>query len=407
MYNMGNLINPLSRILGFRNNLFWGNNFSFYYCRFVYRQQNFKIKCFQKLFKFIFRFLFDIFDIPRAHYSLSLNFIGQANSILNILCDIHNLSGYNIGILLLLIDDINLPEVTPSAKFRFGSKSIKSRLKNSFDFLKARIEKTFEDWRFILAESFIQKVDKDLDIKKIKLIDGNNIKKYGKMRVVFKYCESFAYEKRTQVSLVYKKLYNRNYLKSFFDSKFKIVSSFLKILGLMGTSLFINIFIFLFRTFYTKVSYDFNIRKFKFKFKSIKVRAGAIVRNVNHFCYLALRKGYRINYVIKMVRYSVRFLKIVRGFQMIVSGRFYRRGRAMFKISSFGDVGSQSGKGFLMYRNSERVKEYGMCSIKLLFFFRRILKFMGKIPLRSKWFHYLKFLRANYKVRNQFGYIKY
>jgi len=79
----------------------------------------------------------------------------------------------------------------------------------------------------------------------------------------------------------------------------------------------------------------------------------------------------------------------------------------MNKMSTVCEIGSQSWKGFLVYRNFERMKEYGMCSIKLLFFFRRKLKIFAKIPLRKRWFNYIKFLRANKKVRLTFGNIRY
>lgn len=405
---MGNLVNPLSRILGFKSNLFWGNNFSFNYCRQVYRQKIFKIKCIQRLFKFIFRFLFEIFDIPRAYYNLSLNFIGQANSILNLECNVRNLNSYNMAILLILINATEIAEVAPRFRSRFGIYKLKSRLQYAFGFVRARFERVFIKWRVLLQDLFIQKTDEKLEIKKINLADdkGNIKRKYGKMRLVLKYCQHFEFEKKiTKKYLNYK--YNLDILKFYLKTKFKMIGAILKLLRLMSNHFFIDVYNVMFRRFFNKLHYNFYIRKIKLFFKKKKISTGSIMRNVNHFCYLALRKGYRINYVIKMVRNSVRFLKIVRGFQMIVSGRFYRRGRAMFKISSLGEIGSHSGKGALMYRNSERVKEYGMCSIKLLFFFRRVLKFMGKIPIRSRWFHYLKFLRANYKIRSEFGYIRY
>ena len=117
---MGNLVNPLSRILGFRDNTFWGNNFSFNYCNFVYRQKIFEIKCVKKIFKLILKYIFKTFDIPRVYYNLKLNFIGQANSILNIECNVHNLNLYNMAIVLILINSIKLSEVNPRIRYKFG-----------------------------------------------------------------------------------------------------------------------------------------------------------------------------------------------------------------------------------------------------------------------------------------------
>lgn len=404
---MGNLINPLSRILGFKKNLFWGNNFAFYYLQDVYRQKIFKIKCLKKIFKYIFRYMFRLFDIPRVHYSLKINFVGQANSILHLECQVRNLNLYNMAILLLALDNDKVGDVSPKYRHRFGIFSLRSRLQHAIKFLKARFERVFVKWRSILVDLFIQKLDKKSHIKKYKLVDavGNMRKKYGKIRHVIGFCQHFFFD--TDKTKYLKNKYNLDTLKQFFQSKFKLIGMHLLLLRSMCNKFFVENFSVLFRSFFLETSFKFGLKNIKLNFKRKKSTASAILRNVNHFCYLALRRGYRINYVIKVVRYSVRFLKIVRGFQMIVSGRFYRRGRAMFKISTLGEIGSQSGKGSLMYRNSERVKEYGMCSIKLLFFFRRQLKILPKIPLRCKWYHYLKYLRSNYKIRSQFGYIRY
>lgn len=404
---MGNLINPLSRILGYKKNLFWGNNFSFYYFQDVYRQKIFKIRCFQKMFKYTFRLLFRAFDFPRVYYNLNLNFVGQSNSILNIKCNVRNLNLYNIATALMLFNSIKTPEVAPTFRDRLGHYRLRSRLQVALKYVKARFERIFIKWRNIILDLFLQKLKKKLETRKFSLINdvGNLKRKYGKMVRVFRYCQHFKI--KTQRKIYLRRYLSLDTLKIYFKTKFKLMSITLNLLRSFTHKFFVETILIFFRSCFNKIIYNFGIRRIKFYFRRKKINTSSILRDVNHYCYLALRKGYRINYIIKVVRNSVRFLKSVRGFQMIVSGRFYRRGRAMFKISTLGEMGSHSGKGFLMYRNSERMKEYGMCSIKLLFFFRRKLNLFKKLPIRCRWFHYIKYLRANYKLRSQFGHIRY
>lgn len=408
---MGNLINPISRILGYKKNLFWGNNFSFYYLKDVYRHKIFKIRCFKKLFKYIFRYLFKFLKFPRINYSLVLNFVGQFNNILYIKCQIRNLHLYNIASFLKIFQKIKIPDLYPKIKYMYGIFRLKSRLRYAIYFLQIRLVKIFRKWRLILLNLYLQKLQSKKQVKLIKkkpLIrkrGSSYIKPLYKLKrliIYFKTIEISRYKKK-----YLKKNYNLKYIRVYFKLKLKIATTSLLLLRLRYSKFFVDFFLIFFKLMAEKFIYKFNIKKIKLKFIKKKPKVSSIVRNINNFCFLALRRGYKINYIFKIIRYSIRFLKSVRGYQIIVSGRFFRRGKAMNKISTLGEVGSQNGKNFLIYRNFERIKEYGMCSIKLLFFFRRNLKILGKIPLRNNWFNYLKFLRANSKIRLAFGNIRY
>lgn len=407
---MGNLINPLSRILGYKKNLFWGNNFSFYYLNDVYRQKIFKIRCFKKLFKYIFRYLFNFLKFPRINYSLNLNFVGQNNNILYINCAVRNLHLYNIASLLKIYKDENLPDLYPKFKYAYGIFRLKSRLRYAINFLQIRLIKIFRKWRIILLNLYLQKLESKKQIKIIKKKpfvhkSSTFIKPLYKLKRLVSYFRAIKIDKYKKTYL--KKYYSLKYIKVYFKLKIKIATVNLLLLRLYYCRFFTDMFLIFFKLCAPKFLFNFNLKKIKLKFKRKKPKVTAIIRSINHFCFLALRRGYKINYIFKTIRYSVRFLRSVRGYQIMVSGRFYRRGKAMNKMSSLGEIGSQSGKGFLVYRNFERMKEYGMCSIKLLFFFRRKLKIFAKIPLRKRWFNYIKFLRANKKVRLTFGNIRY
>lgn len=408
---MGNLINPLSRILGYKQNLFWGNNFSFYYFNDIYRHKIFKIRCFKKLFKYIFRYLFKFLKFPRANYNLVLNFVGQANSILYIKCDVRNLHLYNIATLLKVIQNRRIPDLTPRFKYMYGIFKLKSRLRYAINFIQIRLVKIFRKWRTILLNLYLQKLKSKKQLKRIRKQvirrqkGPSYIKPLYKLQRLISYFQQIKIGKFKRVYL--KKNYSLKMIKIYFRLKLRVATVSLLLLRLRYARFFMDFFLMFFRLLAPKILYKFNLRKVKLKFTRKKPKVTAIVRSINHFCFLALRRGYRINYVFKIIRYSVRFLKSVRGYQIIVSGRFYRRGKALHRISKLGEIGSQSGRGFLVYRNFERMKEYGMCSIKLLFFFRRKLKIFSKIPLRKNWFNYIKFLRANSKIRYTFGTIRY
>jgi hypothetical protein len=408
---MGNLINPLSRILGYKNNLFWGNNFSFYYLNGVYKQKIFKIRCFKKLFKYIFRYLFKFLKFPRINYSLVLNFVGQNNRILYINCEVRNLHLYNIASLLKVLKEAELPDLAPKFQYMYGLFTLKSKLRFAINFLQVRLVKIFRRWRIVLLNLYLQKLKDKKQVNKVKKEPIN--KKLGSsyIKPLYKLKRLIDYFKSIKVS-TYKKTYLNNhyslkYIKIYFQLKMKFATVNLLLLRSQYSKFFMDLFLVFFRMLAPKFIYNFGIKTIKLKFKRKKPKVTSIVRSINHFCFLALRRGYKINYILKVVRYSVRFLKSVRGYQIMVSGRFFRRGKAMNKISTLGEIGSQSGKGFLVYRNFERMKEYGMCSIKILFFFRRKLKIFYKVPLKKNWFNYIKFLRANAKIRATFGNIRY
>jgi hypothetical protein len=405
---MGTLINPLSRILGFKRQIFWGNNFAFNYCRVVYRQKIFQIKIFKRLFKYLFRYITNFFNFPRIYYSLSFNFVGRANSILDIKIFVHNIINYNVASLLVGYNSTSLLHVKPIINKYQGMTFFRTRIQRILDFTEVRYCRIFLKWRRIILNLFLQKLKKKQQIAK-----KNSLKsqaphllsiKIRKLKLLMKYSHYYKLKK-------FKKNYLKNIslkiLRNYLFYKFRYLRVNIRLQKSMTTKFMMELFVIYFNMFILRIGNKFNIQCVKLNFKKKKLQAASLVRSINRFCYLALRKGYRINYVIKIIRLTVRFIKKVRGFKMIVSGRFYRRGRAMFKVSQWGEVGSQTGKNYLVYRNSERMKEYGMCSVKLLFFFRRNLKIFPKVPLRSKWFNYLKYLRSNYKIRQQFGYIRY
>jgi hypothetical protein len=404
---MGTLINPLSRILGHRRQIFWANNYAFNYCHVVYRQKIFQIKIFKRLFRYLLRYITKFFNIPRLYYSLSLNFIGQANNILDIKLYINNLSGYNIATLLLAFNSIDLPQVRPL--FRGYRRKIKTRIQRLISLNEVRYSKTFLKWRSLLLNLFLEKLNKQkrtvrqsavlYKAKHLRTLRTRKLKKLKSYSLFFKFTKS---NKKH-----FKDNFNLKFYKTYFIYKFRFMRANIRLLNMLNTKFLMELISFVFNSMIGNIARRFKITKIKLIFKKKKLQPATLVRSLNNFCYLALRRGYRINYVIKVVRITVRFLKRVRGFKMIVSGRFYRRGRAMFRVSQWGEVGSQTGKNFLVYRNSQRIKEYGMCSVKLMFFFRRPFKHFSKIPLRNKWFNYLKYLRSNYKIRQHFGYIRY
>jgi hypothetical protein len=355
---MGTLINPIGQNVG--HNIFWNNNFSFFFDKVQHKLHIQKIKNLKLLFKLLFKFMRKWFRSPRIRYRLCFNFTGSMNEILH--CKVH-LLGINVYDVSYWVRLLLSSRIIKHAKKPYKIRSFFYIAKNLRNFILARYLKMYKIWtisilRNILKLAKIKAKPLTFNIRKIRL--KNLIGPYHLIKYI-----NIVRQIKIKTAVRYRFL--RNYLKL----KFKIYIYNLKIVIKSFIYFVINFFHINLDMLMSKFFYSNGINHLKIYLSDEKKKLKNLPKSISSYFFLALRNKYRPRFLIKALRIFIRRTPIISGAKIVISGRFFLRGKATYLLSIIDNVGSLRKNKNYIQRFSERVNTYGSCSLKIFLFVRR------------------------------------
>jgi len=139
-----------------------------------------------------------------------------------------------------------------------------------------------------------------------------------------------------------------------------------------------------FSLFFKKFMKLTGLKYVKFCFRSKIDRFKRRAHNIVHYCQHLLHNGFKINYVLKKLRW--RYLKslMMVGLKLIISGRFFRRGRARYVVVKWGVNFKLNKLEKISFVRRSKIAQYGLCSITLLLFGPKKKRNNMKVLLRKK-----------------------
>jgi hypothetical protein len=181
-----------------------------------------------------------------------------------------------------------------------------------------------------------------------------------------------------------KRAYSYTKMRKYLDLKFQGLLVLLRAMKANTLQYFFFIFGLVFSSFASKSLAFFNIRSVKILFSTKLNKHLRLARKVGDFCIRGITEKYGLNYILVLLRQALLRYKDISGFQIILSGRFFRRGRALYNIQQFGERGSRKhfrDKSFI-YEQSAYIGILGLCSAKVWLFFRSQTRLYKFRPLR-------------------------